>query len=85
MSTSNHGTDDLAGAEVFDFKLYRYDVSLPAAAASAAVFAILSALHVWRIYRHRSYYFTAFTIGGFCMTSPILFDTASHFNTEFIH
>lgn len=55
--------------EEFDFQLYRYDVSLPAAAVAMVVFLILSVLHVWRIWRHRSFYFTAFTIGGFC-TDP---------------
>lgn len=58
--------------EGFDFQLYRYDVSLPAAATSMVVFLILSVLHVWCIWRHRSFYFTAFTIGGFCTdASPL--------------
>lgn len=51
--------------DAFDFKLYRYDLSLPTAIVAAAVFLILSLLHVWRIHRHRSFYFTAFTVGGF--------------------
>lgn len=53
-------------AEAFDFKLYRYDPSLPAAIVSVAVFAILTAAHTWRLLRVRAYYFTAFTIGGLC-------------------
>jgi hypothetical protein len=52
--------------ELLDFALYRYDVSLPAAIAALVVFLILPLLHVWRIYRHRSFYFTAFTVGGVC-------------------
>jgi hypothetical protein len=55
-----------SGAEFLDFALYRYEVSLPAAIAAAAVFLVLTLLHVWLIYRHRSFYFTAFTIGGCC-------------------
>lgn len=54
-----------AGAD-FDFQLYRYTPSLPAAIVSAAVFAILTALHFWRLYRARAFYFTAFAIGGIC-------------------
>ncbi|KAJ1323927.1 RTA1 domain-containing protein [Microdochium nivale] len=54
-----------AGAGGFDFALYRYELSLPAAIAAVVIFLILSLLHTWRIVRHRSFYFTAFTIGGF--------------------
>lgn len=52
----------------FDFQLYRYTPSLPAAIVSVAVFAILTALHTWRLFRARAYYFTAFTIGGIFQT-----------------
>ncbi|KAM0282484.1 hypothetical protein ACHAQH_002998 [Verticillium albo-atrum] len=48
----------------FDFKLYRYTPSLPAAIVSAAVFAILTAVHTWRMSRARAFYFTPFVIGG---------------------
>ncbi|KAL0935594.1 RTA1 domain-containing protein [Colletotrichum truncatum] len=50
--------------EGFDFKLYRYTPSLPAAIVTAIVFAILTLLHVWRLYKARAFYFTAFTVGG---------------------
>jgi hypothetical protein len=50
----------------FDFKLYRYDPSLPAAIVSTVVFAVLSVLHTWRLIRVRAYYFTPFVVGGFC-------------------
>ena len=53
-------------ADDSDFELYRYTPSLAAAAVSAAVFAILTALHSWRLLRVRAYYFTPFTIGGIC-------------------
>jgi hypothetical protein len=52
-----------------DFELYRYTPSLPAAVVFVTVFAVLSALHTWRIQRHRAFYFTAFAIGGYCMDS----------------
>lgn len=53
------------GAE-FDFKLYRYTPSLPAAIVSVVVFGILTGLHTARLFKARAYYFTAFTIGGLC-------------------
>ncbi|KAI0835138.1 RTA1-domain-containing protein [Hypoxylon sp. FL0890] len=53
-----------AAAGAFDFKLYRYDPSLAAAIVFVVVFAILTALHTWRLYRNHAVYFTAFTIGG---------------------
>jgi len=68
-STTSAGAG-ASGAEGFDFALYRYQLSLPAAIAAVVVFAILTLLHVWRIYRHRSFYFTAFTVGGCCTYPP---------------
>ncbi|KAF5723988.1 Rtm1p [Fusarium mundagurra] len=47
-----------------DFKLYRYTPSLPAAIVATVIFAILSCLHLWRLYRARAWYFIPFTIGG---------------------
>lgn len=63
---SSHSEPAAGEAGAFDFKLYRYELSLPAAIVAVAIFAILSILHTWRIIRHRSLYFTAFTIGGYC-------------------
>jgi hypothetical protein len=54
-------------AAMLDFALYRYKLSLPAAIAAVVIFLFLSLLHLWRLYRHRAFYFTAFTVGGFCM------------------
>ncbi|KAJ4316061.1 hypothetical protein N0V84_008060 [Fusarium piperis] len=57
-------TEGVDVADGFDFKLYRYTPSLPAAIASVAVFAVLTVLHTWRLLRARAFYFSAFTIGG---------------------
>lgn len=57
------------GTEVppeFDFKLYRYTPSLGAAIAGVCVFAVLTAVHSWRLVRARAFYFTPFLIGGVC-------------------
>ncbi|KAL9946758.1 hypothetical protein D7B24_008378 [Verticillium nonalfalfae] len=53
-----------ASADSFDFELYRYTPSLPAAIVSVAIFAALTAVHVWRMSRARAFYFTPFVIGG---------------------
>lgn len=58
----------------FDFRLYRYTPSLPAAIISVVVFAVLTAVHVWRLKKARAYYFTAFTVGGVC-TLPLSAET----------
>ncbi|KKZ61475.1 hypothetical protein EMCG_00137 [[Emmonsia] crescens] len=52
----------------FDFELYRYIPSLPAAIISVVVFAILTVSHTWRLLRARAFYFTAFTVGGLFQT-----------------
>ncbi len=57
----------------FDFQLYRYTPSLPAAVVSAVVFAALTLLHAWRLHRARAYYFTAFTIGGLCKSFQYIY------------
>ncbi|KAK7976290.1 glycine dehydrogenase - mitochondrial [Apiospora arundinis] len=54
-----------AASDAFDFKLYRYTPSLPRAVVFAAIFAVLAALHTWQLVRHRAYYFTTFTVGGY--------------------
>ncbi|KAK8118757.1 RTA1 domain-containing protein [Apiospora kogelbergensis] len=65
-STVGAGYDASAAASAaFDFKLYRYTPSLPAAVVFAVFFAVLAALHTWRLLRHRAYYFTTFTVGGY--------------------
>ncbi|KAK6858739.1 RTA1 like protein [Apiospora arundinis] len=56
------GTEGEGG---FTFKLYRYTPSLTAAIIFVVIFAVLSAVHTWRLLRYRAYYFTAFTIGGY--------------------
>ena len=61
-----------APAESFDFQLYRYTPSLPAAIVSVAVFAILTSLHIWRLVRVKAFYFTPFVIGGVCTCSLAL-------------
>lgn len=65
-STATGNSTQAASGGGFDFKLYRYEPSLPAAVIFVAVFTTLTSLHLWRMARHRTFYFTAFTIGGAC-------------------
>lgn len=58
--------------EYFEFKLYQYEPSLWAAIVSAVIFAVLTVVHTWRMFRVRAFYFTAFTIGGVCKYTLVL-------------
>lgn len=77
MALQHQRRDDLSD-EGFVFKLYQYDPSLPAAIVTVAAFAILTAIHVWRLYVFRSFYFTAFTIGGVCKWKYQAFPIQGH-------
>lgn len=63
---SDQKTNDTTPTEAFDFRLYRYTPTLPAAIVSVLVFATLTALHIWRLRRARALYFTPFVTGGLC-------------------
>ncbi|KAK1447479.1 hypothetical protein CMEL01_09318 [Colletotrichum melonis] len=80
-STTGAGGAEAAAREAFDFRLYRYTPSLPAAIGSAAVFAVLTILHFWRLYRARAVYFTAFALGGVFQTIGYCGRIWSHFDT----
>lgn len=68
----------------YDFKLYRYDPSLPAAIVAVAVFAILTTVHFWRLKRAGALYFTPFLIGGIFQTIGYCGRIWSHFDKESI-
>ncbi|KAH7150275.1 RTA1 like protein-domain-containing protein [Dactylonectria estremocensis] len=70
-----------ADAEGFTFSLYHYTPSLAAAIAAIIVFAVLTGYHVFLITRHRSWYFTAFTLGGLFQTLGYAGRAWSHYDT----
>ncbi|KAM6507179.1 hypothetical protein FALCPG4_018561 [Fusarium falciforme] len=75
------GTPAAGGSdEYFDFKLYRYDPSLPAAIVSVIAFAVLTALHTWRLWRSRAFYFIAFALGGLFQAIGYCARIWSHFD-----
>ncbi|CRK19219.1 hypothetical protein BN1708_012563 [Verticillium longisporum] len=71
-----------AGGKEIDFVLYYYEPALAASITSTVVFAILTALHIWRLLRAKAYYFTAFTVGGLFQVIGYAFRIWGHFNPE---
>lgn len=66
MSSSGEIPPDVEIPPEFDFKLYRYTPTLVGAIVAVIVFAILTAVHFWRLMRARSFYFIPFLVGGVC-------------------
>jgi len=57
----------MAGSDApAEYKLYHYEPSIPAASAFAILFLITCILHIWQMVKDRTWFFTAFIIGGFC-------------------
>ncbi|KAF4635767.1 hypothetical protein G7Y89_g2315 [Cudoniella acicularis] len=56
---SNSTTDDGGG-----FVLYRYHPSIPVAAIASGLFAIVTGLHSWKMFKTRAWFLTPLTIGG---------------------
>jgi hypothetical protein len=48
------------------FQLYHYDPSLAAAVISAIIFLVTTLVHIWQMFKHRTWFFVAFIVGGFC-------------------
>ena len=71
MSTTDGGMVPRA-EEKITFVFYYYEPSLPAGVLFTVLFAILTALHIWRLVRHRALYFIPFLIGGACNQFPSL-------------
>lgn len=51
------------------YKYYHYDPSGAAAVTFAAVFGLSTVIHLWQMFRTRTFYFTPFIIGGICTLS----------------
>lgn len=48
------------------FTFYNYEPSLAAAAAFVIIFTITTLVHLWQMFRHRTWYFIPFLIGCLC-------------------
>jgi hypothetical protein len=48
------------------FKLYHYDPSVAAAVIFVFLFLATSLCHVWQMVKQRTWFFTAFIVGGIC-------------------
>lgn len=58
--------------ETVEFKLYRYDPSMAAAIIFIILFLLATALHLYQMFRTRTWIFIPFVIGGVCMNPPHL-------------
>lgn len=52
-----------------DFKLYRYNPSMAAAVIFTILFLLISGLHLYQMFRTRTWILIPFVIGGFCKLS----------------
>ena len=53
-----------------NFKYYYYDPSMVAAIIFVVLFALTAFLHLFQMIRTKTWFFTAFVVGGFC-TQPL--------------
>jgi hypothetical protein len=51
---------------IYDFKLYRYVPSLPAAVVTSVLFGGLAAAHTFRLLRNKTWFCIPFIVGGLC-------------------
>lgn len=49
-----------------NYYLWHYLPSIPGAAIFAVLFAVLTALHAWRMFRNKFWFCIPFLIGGIC-------------------
>jgi hypothetical protein len=56
------------------YKFWNYVPSIPAAVIFMLIFMVLTGLHTWKLFRTRSWFCIAFTLGGLCkLTSSVEF------------
>ncbi|RAL14299.1 RTA1 domain-containing protein [Aspergillus homomorphus CBS 101889] len=68
--------------DVVYFALYRYTPSIPAAVVFAVVFCVLSIFHIYRLVRHRTFFFVPFVIGLVFEAAGYIARIFSHFDTQ---
>ncbi|KAK2790623.1 hypothetical protein FQN53_009092 [Emmonsiellopsis sp. PD_33] len=65
-----------------DFELYRYTPNIPAAVIFVVLFAATTLYHIYQLTRTRTWYFTAFVIGGIFQIIGYAGRIAAHWNKE---
>jgi hypothetical protein len=58
-------------AEHSEFKLYRYDPSIGAAAVFIILFLAAAGIHTFQVVRTRAWFVIPFVVGGHCESSPL--------------
>lgn len=64
------------------YKFWDYVPSIPAAVIFMLIFLVMTALHFWKLYKTRTGFCIAFTIGGLCMYTPIRIPLRSNMFTH---
>lgn len=59
-----------------EFTFYHYDPSLGAAAAFVIIFAFSTFVHLFQMFRNRTWYFISFVIGCLCKLSLLIYQAA---------
>jgi len=60
------------------YQLYHYDPSVAAAAVFTILFLATSLFHTWQMFKHKTWFFVAFIVGGLCTKlHPFLGNPAS--------
>jgi hypothetical protein len=65
-----------------EFQLYHYDPSLAAAAISAILFLVTTLVHIWQIFKHKTWFFVAFIVGGLCKKAALSLLVDTRFRHE---
>ncbi|KAE8154306.1 RTA1 like protein-domain-containing protein [Aspergillus avenaceus] len=68
----------------FDFELYRYTPSLPAAIIFIVLFVLTTAYHLYQVLRSRCWYFLIFVTGGIFQIIGYICRALAHSNKESI-
>lgn len=72
--------------EESSFKLYHYDPSVAAAVIFVLLFLATSLYHVWQMVKQKTWFFTAFIIGGICRwcKNPSVHHHTDYSTVEFV-
>jgi len=53
------------------YQFWTYVPSMPAAVIFMLIFLFMTALHCWKMFKTKTWFCIAFTLGGLCMLSSI--------------
>ena len=65
-SSLAHALSNMNQLVTRSYKFWNYVPSMPAAVIFMFIFMILTGIHTWKLFRTRSWFCIAFTLGGLC-------------------